>query len=121
MFILLQTEDLTPHTTSPKHPASLLGEAAALAKALADENRLRILFFRHDGKKSVSQIVEGMGLSQPLVSHHLRELKRALLVGVERKGPFVFYSLERAEIIALLRHMGGLAEELIASRGSVGR
>jgi len=121
MFILMKTEDLTPPGKDPKHPVSLPGEAAALAKALSDENRLRILFFLQDGKKSVSQIVEGMGLSQPLVSHHLRELKRALLVGVERKGPFVFYSLERAEVIELLRHMGSLAGELIASRRSVGR
>ena len=117
----MQTEDLTPSDDNPKHLVSLLGEAAALAKALSDENRLRILFFLQDGKKSVSQIVEGMGLSQPLVSHHLRELKRALLVGVQRKGPFVFYSLERAQTLELLRYMGSLAEELIASRRSVGR
>jgi DNA-binding transcriptional ArsR family regulator len=120
MFISLQTETLTPRSKSPKRLVSLLGEAATLAKALSDENRLRILLFLRDGKKSVSQIVEGMELSQPLVSHHLRELKRALLVGVERKGPFVFYSLERAATIDLLQHMGSLAGELIASRRSVG-
>ncbi|MCK7513364.1 MAG: ArsR family transcriptional regulator [Desulfobacterales bacterium] len=44
-------------------------------------------------KKSVSSIVEELGLSQPLVSHHLKELKRCLLVTVERSGPFIYYGL----------------------------
>ena len=63
-----------------------LGSIAILAKSLADENRLRILLCVSDGKKSVSQIVEDLNLSQPLVSHHLKELKRTLLVNVERRG-----------------------------------
>ena len=63
---------------------------AFLAKSLADENRLRILLCVNSGKKSVSGIVEELGLSQPLVSHHLKELRRSLLVKVERSGLFVF-------------------------------
>jgi len=45
---------------------------AAICKSLGDENRLRILLAIGDDKKSVSQIVEATGLSQPLVSHHLK-------------------------------------------------
>jgi len=95
-----------------------LGDLAFLARALSDENRLRILLFLSNGKKSVSQIVEELNLSQPLVSHHLRELKRALLVAVERKGPFVYYWLEKPEVIELLAKMGALADSLISSRKS---
>ena len=51
-----------------------LASAAFLAKSLADENRLRILLCLGSGKKSVSQIVEELSLSQPLISHHLKEL-----------------------------------------------
>lgn len=106
-----------PQDTDALEPARL-GNLAFLARALADENRLRILLLLRGGKKSVSQIVEGVGLSQPLVSHHLRELRRALLVEVERKGPFVFYWLDKPEVVELLQRMGAVADGLIASRKS---
>jgi hypothetical protein len=52
-----------------------LQRAAFLAKSLSDGNRLRILVLISRDKKSVSAIVEALNLSQPLVSHHLKELK----------------------------------------------
>ena len=72
-------------------PPELIARLAAMAKGLADENRLRIFLTLTDGPKAVSRVVEEVGLSQPLVSHHLKELRLSGLVKVERKGPFVFY------------------------------
>ncbi len=95
-----------------------LADLAFLSRALSDENRLRILVYLDSGQKSVSQIVEDMNLSQPLVSHHLRELKRALLVQIERRGPFVYYELSRLDIIEVLKAMNRLAESLISERKS---
>jgi DNA-binding transcriptional ArsR family regulator len=69
---------------------------AFLSKGLSDENRLRILLCLSAQTQSVSGIVEELGLSQPLVSHHLKELKRCLLVTVERSGPFIYYGLRPA-------------------------
>lgn len=89
---------------------------AFLAKSLADENRLRILFCVNNGKKSVSRIVEELNLSQPLVSHHLKELRRALLVKVERNGPFVLYEVVDKRIIEILSKLEALAVDLIAAR-----
>lgn len=80
---------------------------SALAKALSDPNRLRILLTVAAGRKSVSQVVERVGLSQPLVSHHLKELRLAGLVAVERDGPFVFYELIDSRVVEVL---AGLAE-----------
>jgi DNA-binding transcriptional ArsR family regulator len=110
-------EGMDQNDTSPSLNERL-GDLAFLARALSDENRLRILLLLSDGKKSVSQIVEELHLSQPLISHHLRELKRALLVEVERKGPFVYYWLSRPEVLVLLTRLGSLAESLISSRKS---
>ena len=56
--------------------------------------------------------MEELDLSQPLVSHHLRELKRTLLVEVERKGPFVYYWVNRPEVVEVLRQLGSLASSL---------
>lgn len=90
--------------------------AAFLAKTMADENRLRIIYLLADGKKPVSRIVEELGISQPLASHHLKELKRSLLVTVERRGPFVYYELADQRIVEILRSLHLLAEDLLTNR-----
>ncbi len=90
--------------------------AAQLAKSLADENRLRILECLGEGRQSVSALVEKLGLSQPLVSHHLRELKRTCLVQVNRKGPFIYYQLSDHAVLDLVRSMNELAGLLITLR-----
>ena len=93
-----------------------LASLAFLAKSLSDENRLRILLCISNGKKSVSRIVEELDLSQPLVSHHLKELKRALLVKVERDGPFVYYETVDKRIIDILKDLETLAMDLLTQR-----
>jgi DNA-binding transcriptional ArsR family regulator len=89
---------------------------AFLAKSLSDENRLRIILCVSNGKKSVSRIVEELGLSQPLVSHHLKELKRSLLVKIERNGPFIYYELVDPRILDVFRTLSIVATELLTAR-----
>ena len=95
-----------------------LNTLAFLAKSLGDENRLRILLRLGNGQKSVSSLVEDLHLSQPLVSHHLKELKRSLLVTVERRGPFVYYQMADARILGILRELDELAGDLLAARST---
>jgi len=89
---------------------------AFLIKSLADENRLRILLLLTNGKKSVSSIVEELSLSQPLVSHHLKELRRSLLVKVERSGPFIYYEMSDQRILDILKATEGLTIDLLNKR-----
>jgi DNA-binding transcriptional ArsR family regulator len=96
--------------------AEQVGRVSFLNKSLSDENRLRILLTLANGRKSVSSIVEELNLSQPLVSHHLRELRRSLIVKVERKGPFVYYEMADERIIEILEALAGLADDLLAKR-----
>lgn len=113
-------EERLPHPkaiTIP-HLNDHLDPIAILAKSLADENRLRILLCVIDGKKSVSQIVEELKLSQPLVSHHLKELKRTLLVNVERSGPFIYYEIADKRIVDILKHLNELVTDLLSKRKS---
>lgn len=93
-----------------------LSGAAFLSKCLSDENRLRILMFLNNGEKSVSRIVEELNLSQPLVSHHLKELKRFLLVRIERRGPFIYYEIADKKVIDILKKLDELAKDLLANR-----
>ncbi|MFO7861281.1 MAG: metalloregulator ArsR/SmtB family transcription factor [Desulfosalsimonas sp.] len=90
--------------------------AAFLAKSLSDGNRLRILLLLSGGRKSVSAIVEALSLSQPLVSHHLKELKRSLLVRVDREGPFIYYELSDRRILNILKALSDMATDLLSER-----
>ncbi len=93
-----------------------LQRAAFLAKSLSDCNRLRILVLISGSKKSVSAIVEELDLSQPLVSHHLKELKHSLLVKVEREGPFIYYELADERILNVLKILNDVATDLLSTR-----
>ncbi len=82
-----------------------------LLQTLGDRNRLLILSTIGTSKTSVSEIVGKIGLSQPLVSHHLRVLKERSIVETERSGPFIFYYLSNPRLLDVL----GLLSELSGS------
>ena len=63
-----------------------LRELRTFHKALADVNRLRIVRRLADGEASVAELIAHVGLSQPLVSHHLKRLRVAGLVETRRVG-----------------------------------
>jgi DNA-binding transcriptional ArsR family regulator len=63
-----------------------LRELRVFHKALADVNRLRIVRRLANGPASVTDLIEQIGLSQPLVSWHIGRLRAAGLVATRRKG-----------------------------------
>lgn len=56
-------------------------------------NRLRIVRRLAHGPASVGELIDHVGLSQPLVSHHLRRLREAGLVVSRRAGRETICSL----------------------------
>jgi ArsR family transcriptional regulator len=64
-----------------------------ITKALADENRLRILMALQGGEVCVCQITELMGLAMSTVSKHLSVLYQAGLVNARKEGRWMYYSL----------------------------
>jgi ArsR family transcriptional regulator, arsenate/arsenite/antimonite-responsive transcriptional repressor len=64
-----------------------------ITKALADENRLRMLFALEHGELCVCQITELMGLAMSTVSKHLSILYQAGLVNARKEGRWMYYSL----------------------------
>lgn len=83
-------------------------EVAILAetfKLLGDPTRLKILLFCQEQPRSVGDIAEGLAMSQPLVSHHLRLLRAARLVKGERQSRHVIYSVEDRHVSDMLRDM----------------
>jgi DNA-binding transcriptional ArsR family regulator len=76
-------------------PAAAAGYVAAgdLLKALSAPARLAIVVELANESLQVGELVERLELSQPLVSQHLRVLRGARLVEVERRGREATYSL----------------------------
>lgn len=75
-------------------PEDLL-RSAVVHKALADTTRLRIIARLAEDQATVSELVELVDLSQPLVSWHLRRLRVAGLVETRRSGREVICTLSR--------------------------
>ncbi len=70
-----------------------LAGAAELFRALASPIRVGILHELTHGDRCVHELVEALGVAQPLVSQHLRILRAAELVVGSRRGREVAYSL----------------------------
>jgi ArsR family transcriptional regulator, arsenate/arsenite/antimonite-responsive transcriptional repressor len=66
---------------------------AQVAKALGDPIRLQLVdvLRKHAGKVCVCELVPLFDLSQPTVSHHLKVLREAGIVGSERRGLWAYY------------------------------
>ncbi|HEX2946921.1 MAG TPA: metalloregulator ArsR/SmtB family transcription factor [Clostridia bacterium] len=73
-----------------------------LFQTLGDSNRLRIINFIGDQNRSVSEIVEATGLSQPLISHHLKTLRESQVLETKRSGPFIYYRLKDPRLLSAL-------------------
>jgi ArsR family transcriptional regulator, arsenate/arsenite/antimonite-responsive transcriptional repressor len=66
---------------------------AAVTKALGDPIRMQLVdvLRKHAGKVCVCELVPLFDLSQPTVSHHLKVLREAGIVGSERRGLWAYY------------------------------
>jgi len=95
-------------------------ELAKMFKALADPIRLRLLSLiaSHEGGEAcVCDLTGPFDVSQPTISHHLKVLREAGLVGCERRGTWVYYWVLPA---ALARLSSLLQAPAGASAGAAG-
>ncbi|WP_182346496.1 ArsR/SmtB family transcription factor [Tomitella gaofuii] len=71
-------------------------ELSRVFKALGDPVRLRLLSMiasRDGGEVCVCDLTPAFDLTQPTISHHLKQLRQAGLIGSERRGTWVYYWL----------------------------
>lgn len=73
-----------------------------LFKALNDETRRQILEILKEGDLNAGEISDQFNMSKPSISHHLDILKRADLIFSEKRGQFVYYSLNTSILEDLL-------------------
>jgi len=89
-------------------------ELKLMTKALADIARLTIVYHlaRH-GEVTVTDLTEMLHLSQPLVSWHLRKLRRAGLIETRRAGRLVHCSLNIESFRSCLQRLENLIDPAI--------
>ncbi|NSL51807.1 ArsR/SmtB family transcription factor [Calidifontibacillus erzurumensis] len=71
-------------------------KAAQVLKLLGDKTRLTIISVLKKQDCCVCELVELFDMSQPSISQHLRKLKDAGLIIEERKGQWIYYSLNKS-------------------------
>src|SRR5215510_12800041 len=112
--------ELAPKTKSPngqpccepvvypdidRQRAERMGE---VAKALGDPVRMQLVdvLRKHAGEVCVCELVPLFDLSQPTVSHHLKVLREAGIVGSERRGLWAYYYVEPDAVEELSMWLG---------------
>ena len=96
------TSDLGPDLVGHEHrsleypvspPREILDGAGELLRALAAPVRIAIVLQLRESQRCVHELVDALGVPQPLVSQHLKILKAAGVVAGERSGREVLYRL----------------------------
>jgi ArsR family transcriptional regulator len=97
-------EQCCPSVLAAPLDPSQAAELALGFTALADPVRLRVLSMlaaAPAGEVCVCDFVNPLGKSQPTISHHLKILSEAGLVHGDRRGKWVWYSLNRDRLASL--------------------
>ena len=86
-------------------------ELKLLCRALGDVMRMRIIRrLAGEPEVSVSELADGLVISQPLTSWHLRILRRAGLISTRKEGRQVYCSLDRDRVGEFQHAVGQLIE-----------
>lgn len=79
-----------------------VGQASGLLKALANPDRLLLLCQLTEGERSVGELEQLTGLTQPTLSQQLAVLRTEGLATTRREGKQIFYSVASTEALAVL-------------------
>lgn len=82
-----------------------VGELAEVFRLLGEPNRLRMVLACLEAPRAVGDLVEALGLSQTLVSHHLRLLRTAHVLRGDRQGRQVHYAIDDEHVRDTVRNM----------------
>jgi len=74
-------------------PEPSLGDITAVARAMGDEGRVRVLGLLKGGELCLCQIVDILGLAPSTVSKHMSVLRQAGLIEQRKEGRWHFYRL----------------------------
>lgn len=100
----------------PEWDQETLSEAGDLLRALAAPVRIAIVLQLRTAESCVHDLVDALGVTQPLISQHLRVLKSAGVVRGERHGREVVYRLVDEHLAHIVVDAAAHAEEVTGTR-----
>lgn len=83
--------------------------------ALADPTRRAVFERLRKGPRAVGEIAEGLPVTRPAVSQHLKVLKEARLVTAYRDGVRQFYAIDTQGLSALRDYLDGFWDEALGA------
>lgn len=84
------------------------GQATAMLRALANEDRLLLLCQLTQGERCVSDLEALLDIHQPTLSQQLGVLRNEGLVATRREGKHIYYRVSDPTVLALLKTLYGL-------------
>ena len=76
--------------------------AAEVLKTVAHPLRLRIVELLESGEKSVNELKDLLGVTQPLTSQHLLQMRMRGVLGSRREGTLVYYSIANPDVVKVI-------------------
>ncbi|MFL0579294.1 ArsR/SmtB family transcription factor [Dietzia sp. 179-F 9C3 NHS] len=86
----------------PLPPVPVVEAAGELLRALSAPLRIGIVLQLREGPRCVHELVDALGVAQPLVSQHLRVLKTSKVVAAHRQGREIRYELIDDHLLSIV-------------------
>ena len=92
---------------------------ANLCVALADPTRILILYALNEGPRSVTELTNELGTTQPTTSRHLKVLRERGLVTTTRQGVSIIYELTDKRLIEALDLLRSVLRSTITQKADL--
>jgi ArsR family transcriptional regulator len=76
--------------------------AAEVLKTVAHPVRLRIVELLEGGERNVTELKELLGVTQPLTSQHLSQMRMRGVLGSRRDGSQVYYAIANPDVVKVI-------------------
>jgi DNA-binding transcriptional ArsR family regulator len=103
---------------------SSIASVSELLQAISPLPRLEILISIGTGEACVCHLEAALGYRQAYISQHLMALREAGLLSSRRDGKYVFYCLEKPEIMKMVElavRLAGLDMSVVSDRISLSK
>lgn len=88
--------------SDPKTDQARFERAAEILKTVAHPLRLRIVELLEPGEKSVNELKDLLGVTQPLTSQHLTQMRMRGVLACRRAGTLAYYSIANPDVVKVI-------------------
>ena len=102
-----------------KRDKSIYDLQAEICKILASPKRIEIITALKDGEKTVSEIIEILGIPKANASQHLALMRHKGILKSRREGINILYSIANPKVVQACSLMREVLSDLMAERGKI--